>query len=126
MKYKVAVCKIHMIGEPALVLGFCHYDDEDEWWDKYQYFTMENYLEAGPWCNTYPELLEMAKARKKYQGSTVHFDSINKDVKIFKSGHEFSFGEADPTQITKVEWELLSKELTQDGWGEFDWETWGK
>lgn len=33
-----------MIGENCLILGICRYDDDDAFWQVYQYFTMESYL----------------------------------------------------------------------------------
>ena len=147
MKYKIALCKIHMIGSPALVLGFCHYDDEDEWWDKYQLFTMEDYLECqykwqppdpnNSWSSSiYKNQEECDKASKqmreaaqkfsKYHGDVVHFDSINKDVKVHKSQHDFTFSDAYPVEINRSDWELLRKELNKDQWQAFDLETWGK
>lgn len=146
MKYKIVICKIHMIGEPALILGFCRYDDDDAFWQKFQYFTMENYLNCkftysppkeNDFCSSlYKDQEEADKAaetwrkaaqdRSKYHGMTVHFKSINKDVNVLQCKHDFNLSEAEPVEITKNEWELLSKELNEDSWSDFDWETWGK
>lgn len=147
MKYKIAICKIHMIGEPALVLGFCRYDDDDAFWQKFQYFTMENYLhckytytppdENDPFggsiyksqeeCDKAAEQMRnYAQKCSKYQSMTVYFQSIDKDVKVLQCGHDFNLADADPVELTKQEWELLAKELNQDHWMEFDLETWGK
>jgi len=118
MKYKLAICKIHMIGSPALILGFCRYDDDDEFWQKFQLFTGEEYLGSSEFNQTYMEKL------KKYHGDTVYFTSIDKTVKVKKSQHDFSFSE--PIEITKAEWELVGKELNENLWQDFDLETWGK
>lgn len=147
MKYKIAICKIHMIGEPALILGFCRYDDDDAFWQRFQYFTMENYLhckyvykeqdESDPFSSyTYKSQEECDKAAEemrkaaqkcsKYHQMTVHFDSINKDVKVLQCGHDFNLANAEPVELTKQEWHELVKELNQDRWMEFDEETWGK
>jgi hypothetical protein len=136
-----------MIGEPALVLGFCRYDDDDSFWQKFQYFTMENYLNCKfvykppdnndsftscvyknqEECDKEAKRLrEMAQACSKYHQMTVHFDSINKDVKVLQCGHDFNLSQAEPVELTKPEWELLRKEMNQDHWVEFDEETWGK
>lgn len=136
-----------MIGEPALILGFCRYDDDDAFWQRFQYFTMENYLhckftyippkegdtfgssmyKSQEECDKAAEELKTA-ARKhvKYHQMTVHFESINKDVKVLQCGHDFNLTDAEPVEITKQEWQELSKELNQDRWMEFDEETWGK
>lgn len=83
-------------------------------------FTGEEYLGNPEFNQTYLEKL------KKYHGDTVHFTSIDKTVKVKKSQHDFSFAEAEPIEITKAEWELLTKELNEHMWQDFDWETWGK
>lgn len=123
MKYKIAVCKIHMIGAPALILGFCRYDDDDEFWQKFQLFTFEGHpelnREPSEWIPNPPD-------RKKYHGKTIHFSSIDKTVEVHQEEHDFNLGDAKSVELTKEEWPLLGKELTNDQWQDFDWETWGK
>lgn len=126
MKYKVAICKIHMLGEPALVLGFCRYDDDDAFWQKFQYFTMEPYLNTDSTTDMAVALKIGAQSRTKYHGKVVHFDSINKDVKVLQCGHDFDLGKAEAVEISKDDWKALSAELVKDDWMDFDEETWGK
>ena len=146
MKYKIAICKTNMIGANVLILGICRYDDDDEFWMKYQMFTQEEYLntrytwrpntEADPFtcgfknqeeCDKVSESMrKMAQEHSRYHGEVVHFDSINKDVKIYHDKHEFSLGLAEPVELTKNELSLLEKELNENIWEQFDWETWGK
>lgn len=131
-----------MIGSPVLILGHCIFDDTEEYWTKYQNFTAEEYLNikytydpTAEWsaCKSQEEADKMAaqmtayaKSRAKYHGKVVHFDSINKDVKVHQEVHDIHLGDAEPVEITKAEWELLGKELNADQWQDFDWETWGK
>jgi hypothetical protein len=146
MKYKIAICKTYMIGSPALILGFCRYDDDDAFWQKFQLFTAEEYLniryewkppdqDEFTWsrfknqeeADKETEIMrKYAQGLSKYHGDVVHFDSINKDVKIHKGGHDFNLGEAEPVEMTKDEWKLLGVELGKDQWMDFDLETWGK
>ncbi len=141
MKYKLAMCKITMIGSPALVLGVCRYDEDDEFWLMYQYFTMEDYLNCQ-YVYTPSEfsmykdqehadkesahMRKMAESHSRFHGETVHFESINKDIKVLKSKHSFNMKDAEPLELTKDELALVTKELNKDGWQEFDLETWGK
>ena len=120
MKYKLAVSKIWMIGSPALVLGFCRYDDDDEFWEKFQLFTAEEYV-GNPEFNQ-----EWIEKLKKYHGKTIEFSSIGKSVEILQEVHNIHLDQAKPLELTKAEWELLTKELNEDQWQDFDWETWGK
>lgn len=115
-----------MIGEPALILGFCRYDDDDAFWQKFQYFTMETYSTYAGNEELQVALKTAAEKRTKYHGKVVHFDSINKDVKLLQCGHDFDLSKAEPVEITKEEWKLLGNELGRDGWEAFDEETWGK
>lgn len=135
MKYKIAICKITMIGEKALILGLCHYDEDDEFWEKVQFFTFENFpLPTNPESQLkradYDEGAEWGikplKLEKYQHPCSIHFDSINKDVEIHHCVHAFNLGEAKPVELTKEEFYTLKKELRDDGWMDFDWETWGK
>lgn len=110
-----------MIGSPAIVLGICRYDDDDEFWEKFQLFTGEDFLQSED-----AGLKKYAMSRTKYHQTSVHFDSIGKDLEIKQSTHEFNLAEAKPLELTKPELALVQKELSEDGWDAFDWETWGK
>lgn len=109
-----------MIGSPALILGFCRYDDDDEFWQKVQLFTAEEYVGNPEVDQKWIEKL------KKYHGKTIEFSSIGKSVEILQEEHDIHFNQAKPLELTKEEWNLLMKELAEDQWQEFDWETWGK
>jgi hypothetical protein len=131
-----------MIGAPVLILGHCFYDETEEYWVKLQYFTGEDFLNTKYTYDPTAEYSlfknqeeadkdahsqrEWAKSRSKYHGEVVHFDSIDKDVKICHKIHSFSLGEAESVEITKGEWDLLRIELNKDQWEDFDIETWGK
>lgn len=122
---KLAICKIHMIGSPALVLGIGRQHVEgDEFWTKYQLFTAEEYvgnvLKEDLFVPGYMEKM------KKYHGDTVFFTNLNKTVPVLQCGHDFNFGDATQVEITLDELKLLHKDLNQDQWQEFDLETWGK
>lgn len=117
---RIAICKIYMFGDKVLILGICRNMDGEEYWFKKQLFTLElmtNLNEDAPFVKL---------VRKKYQGSVVHFDSINLDVTVYEDQHEFNLGKATQYEITKEELKLLEKELLEDYWMEFDLETWGK
>lgn len=109
-----------MIGSPALILGFCRYDDDDEFWQRFQLFTAEDMMRL-------PDIdRKFIEARKKYHGDTVHFTSIDKVVNIKQEVHDFDLRHAEPVELTKAEWLALIEELNADGWEDFDIETWGK
>lgn len=110
-----------MIGSPALILGICRYDEDDSFWQKFQLFTGEDFLES-----TDESLKKYALKQTKYHGQSIHFESINKDVKVMKCGHDFNLADAEPLDLTKEELKLVQKELNKDLWQDFDWETWGK
>lgn len=122
MRFKIALCKTHMIGSPALIFGLCRYDDMDSHWQLMQLFTLEEHLDG----KGYPGAAEAAAERSKYHFDTVFFSSIGKQVKVLQCGHDFDITKAEPVEISRDELDPLTGELRSDWWEEFDIETWGK
>lgn len=116
---KISICKIHMIGSPALVLGLGRkFEEGDEHWERYQLFTLEDYVGVEH-INQ-----ETVQANKKFWGKEIHFFSINKSFPIKQFNHGFNFKENQ--EISMEEFASIRQELNSQGWSEFDLETWGK
>lgn len=127
---KISICKIHMIGSPALVLGLGRrFVEGDEHWDAYQMFTLEEYGEdhltetqsQNPDSFFQPKLIQEIK---KFWGKEVNFSSINKSFPIKQFIHDFNFKENQ--EISMEDLNLIREEMRKDGWVAFDDETWGK
>jgi len=129
---KVGICKIWMLGERVLVLGIGRrYEEGDEYWSKYQLFTMESYLNCqytyvppseDTFCSSMyksqeecdvaaAEMREAARNLSRYHGTEVHFENLNRVVPITQFGHDFNFNEAQCIEITRDELKLLEKDL---------------
>lgn len=144
---KLAICKIHMIGIPALILGIGRtFVEGDEHWTKYQLFTMEDCLDVKytytpPTPETFSYSIyksqeeadaaaaherEFAASFAKFHGPEVYFENLGKSVPVTISPHDFDFGQAQQIEVTVDELKLLNKDLGTAHWQEFDWETWSK
>ena len=113
---KLAIVKIHMIGSPVLILGISQYGHE---WDVSQLFTAEDF-------KGFVEEEYFEKLAAKYHGTEVKFDSVPVPVKILQRQHDFNLSEAESVNISGELWPALRGEIADDGWVEFDLETWGK
>jgi hypothetical protein len=63
---------------------------------------------------------------KYHYNDVVCFESLDENVKILQCSHDFDLGKAEAVEISKNDWEALSKEINDDNWMDFDLETWGK
>lgn len=117
-----------MIGSPALILGIGRkFEEGDEHWEAYQYFTLEEYGEGHSWPVSNSESFVQHKTIeeiKKFWGTEFHFSSINKSFSIKQFTHDFNFKENQ--EISMEELALIREEMSKDGWMSFDDETWGK
>ena len=111
-----------------LVLGICREVDGKDRWFTYQKYTAEDYLNLNEEQNAFAaELKQFAQTQSKFQGTSLHFDSINKTVEIHYDGkHNFSFGDAKCVEISKEDVLPLMDEINKDDWQEFDIFDWGK
>lgn len=115
---KISICKIHMIGSPALILGLGRkFEEGDEHWDVYQMFTLEEYKENDLF-------FQHLQKNSKFCGKEVNFSSINKSFPIKQFIHDFDFKESQ--EISMEDLNLIREEMSKDGWVAFDDETWGK
>jgi hypothetical protein len=124
---KLAVCKISMIGSPALILGVSRqYAEGDTTWTIYQLFTLEEYADKKDYLANEWFAAGFEKKKKFHGAESVFFSNINKTVSILQCGHDFNLEEAPQVEISLEEFALLKKDLVEDQWEAFDWETWGK
>ena len=120
---RIALVKIPNLGESCLIMGVCRQLDGEDYWEEHQLFTM---LEVPDKTSTSAKFQNMAQGFSKYHKSEVIFDALDQPIEVSNQPHSFDFDNTKQYEITTDQRVALYEEMSDDGWSEFDWETWGK